>query len=140
MYNGLLHAHSGWRWVVLVLLLAAIVQAFAKMRANESITDGNRKLHLFAMIASHIQLVFGLILLFISPKVNFQGMENEVTRFFSVEHTAAMLIALVLITVGYSKAKRNKSFKTVFWFYLLGLVLILAMIPWPFMNYGGSWF
>ena len=27
MYNGLVHAHSGLRWVVLVLLLAAILNA-----------------------------------------------------------------------------------------------------------------
>jgi len=66
-------------------------------------------------------------------------------RFYSVEHLAGMLIAIILITIGYSSAKRLKEdrlkFKKIFTFYLIGLILILASIPWPFRSeLGGSWF
>jgi hypothetical protein len=56
-----------------------------------------------------------------------------------------MLIAVVLITIGYSKSKRANTavekFKPIKIFYLIGLIIILASIPWPFRaNLGGAWF
>jgi len=45
-----------------------------------------------------------------------------------------MIIAIVLITIGYSKAKKienaKKANQTVVIFYIIGLILILARIPW----------
>lgn len=146
LYTAVKHAHSGLRWVVLILLVAAIFKAFAK-RSGGSVYPGKEKLALFALIATHIQLLLGLVLyLFLSPLVSFEGdvMGNAVTRFYTVEHISLMLIAIVLITVGYSRAKRqaelNKGWKTIGLFYLLGLILIVASIPWPFRNLGAGWF
>jgi hypothetical protein len=46
--------------------------------------------------------------------------------------------------MGYSKAKKkaedSQKFKTTFWYYLIGLVLILVSIPWPFRGLGAGWF
>ena len=71
-------------------------------------------------------------------------MGNSVLRFYTVEHITMMLIAIVLITMGYSKAKRQteqaRGHKTIFTFYLIGLVLILVSIPWPFRGLGAAWF
>lgn len=139
MYTGLTHAHSGWRWIVLILLLTAIVQAFSQ-------PGKKTKLPLFAMIATHVQLVIGIILYFISPKVLFaaETMKVALNRFYTVEHTTLMLLAVVLITLGYGKWKRadspEKGAKKVLTFYLIGLLLILAGIPWPFRNLGAGWF
>ncbi len=137
MYPMLVHSHSGLRWVVLLLLLAAIFNAGTKMGGKASYTDKDKRLGLFALIFSHVQLVIGIALYFISPKV-------QTFRFFRMEHLALMIIAIALITVGYSRAKRNADdagkFKTTFWFYLIGLLAILAGIPWPFMGYGSAWF
>ena len=47
MYNGLLHAHSGLRWVVLILLLAAIFNAFSKKKSG-TWGAGDKKLALFS--------------------------------------------------------------------------------------------
>lgn len=146
MYPMLLHSHSGLRWVVLLLLLAAIFNAGTKMGGKASYTDRDKKLGLFALIFSHLQLVIGLILYFVSPKVVAMGdaMGDKVLRFFAVEHLTIMIIGVVLITIGYSRAKRQSGdgakFKTTFWFYALGLLVILAGIPWPFMGYGSAWF
>lgn len=145
MYNGLVSAHSGLRWLVLILLIAAIFNAFSKKKAG-AWTAKDKKITLFAMIFTHIQLVIGLVLYFISDKVQFtEGfMKNSVYRFYAIEHISLMLIAIALITVGYSKAKRAasdaKKFGAVATFYLIGLILILASIPWPFRNLGAGWF
>lgn len=145
MYNGLVHAHSGLRWVVLVLLLVAIFNAFSKKSSGQW-TAKDKKITLFAMIFTHIQLVIGLVLYFISPLVQFSEgfMKNPIYRFYSVEHISLMLIAIALITVGYSKSKRAatdaKKFGAVATFYLIGLILILVSIPWPFRDLGAGWF
>ncbi len=144
MYSGLVHAHSGLRWIALILLVAAVVTAIGKWQGNSGYTDGNRKLYLFTLISVHTQLLLGLILFFISPKVNFSMLSEKLYRFYTVEHTAGMLIALVLITIGYSRSKRASDALTkqrlVSIFYGLGLVLILASIPWPFRIPGAGWF
>lgn len=149
MNNILHHAHSGLRWVVLILVLATIFKAFSGMSGNKTFTAGDKKLALFALMSVHIQLVLGLVLYFklIADGLDFAAsMKNPVTRFFSVEHITGMLIAIALITVGYSKSKRATSdkakFKSLAIFFTIGLIIILAMIPWPFMAKfaGFKWF
>ncbi|MBC6994378.1 cytochrome B [Neolewinella lacunae] len=147
LYTILKHAHSGLRWVVLFLLLAAIANAFSKRRGG-SVYPGKEKLALYALMSVHIQLILGLVLyLWLSPLVSFEGeiMSNAVTRFYTVEHLVGMLAAIALVTVGYSKAKRqkelNRGWKTIGVYYLLGLLLILLSIPWPFRaGLVGGWF
>lgn len=144
MYSGLVHAHSGLRWIALILLVVAVITAIGKWQGQSGYTDGNRKLYLFTLISVHTQLILGLLLLFISPKVNFGMLSEKLYRFYSVEHTAGMLIAIALITVGYSRSKRATDATTkqrlVGIFYGLGLLLILASIPWPFRITGAGWF
>lgn len=145
----LVHAHSGLRWVVLILLVAATFKALLKWRSNAPFTEGDRKLNLFTMIGAHVQLVIGFALYFISPKVvefsKFgEAMKETVSRFYAVEHTIGMLLAIILITIGYSKSKKatdeNKKFKTAFIFFGLALLIVLASIPWPFRIPGAGWF
>ena len=144
MYSGLVHAHSGLRWIALVLLLAAVAVAIGKWQGRSGYTDGNRKLYLFTLIAVHTQLLLGFALFFISPKVNFSLISEKLYRFYTVEHTAGMLIAIILITIGYSRSKRATDAVTkqrlIGIFYGIGLLLILASIPWPFRIVGANWF
>jgi len=144
MYSGLVHAHSGLRWIALVLLVAAVVVAIGKWQGRSGYTDGNRKLYLFTLIAVHTQLIIGLILYVISPKVNFSLISDKLYRFYTVEHTAVMLVAIVLITIGYSRSKRTTDAiakqRLVGIFYGIGLLLILVSIPWPFRGLGAGWY
>lgn len=146
MYPVLVHLHSGLRWVVLITLVLAIIQVAGKLSGNHSFTDKDKKMTLFAFISCHIQLLAGLILYAMSPKVIFtaESMKNAMSRFFLVEHTSMMILAIVVISVGYIRAKKiapgKQAFSRIFWAYLIGLILILASIPWPFMGYGTSWF
>lgn len=145
MYNILVSAHSGFRWIVLIAIVVAIILGFM----NKSNTDANKKNvpALIGMITSHIQLLIGVALFFLSPKVQLGGemMSNELFRFFTLEHTLMMLIGIVVITIGHGKAKRKATFgeanKTVAVFYLIGLFLILSRIPWPSNALlGAGWF
>lgn len=123
------HLHSGLRWVVLFLLLAAIVQAFAGMSGNRPF---NRKLALYALISVHTQIVIGLIIYFAG------SWYQQEDRFFRLEHIMMMLIAALLITIGNARAKRGATdkakYKSIAVFFTLGLFLILVSIPWPFMQ------
>lgn len=147
MYSGLQHAHSGLRWLVLIFLVIALVKGISGWMGNKNYTEGDRKMALFALIFTHIQLLLGLGLYFISPKVSFHEgfMKETIFRFYGVEHMSMMILAIILITVGYSTAKRAgtdlaKHKKIAIW-YGIGLLLILASIPWPFREaLGGSWF
>ncbi len=146
LYTAVQHAHSGLRWVVLVLLVAAIVRAISKRRGG-SVYPGKDKIALFAFISTHLQLLLGLALyLFLSPYVRFTDdtMSDAVTRFYTVEHFVGMIIAIIVITVGYIRAKKqaelNKGWKTIALWYFIGLVLILVSIPWPFRVPGAEWF
>ena len=143
--NGLTAAHSGLRWIVLILILAAIFNAIAA-KSSGKYEKKDKMLNLFAMVFLHIQLLLGIVLYFMSAKVTFaEGwMKNAMTRFYGMEHVLIMLIAITLITIGRKKAEKaslaaNKH-AAIIKFYAIGLILILAGIPWPFRNLGGSWF
>jgi uncharacterized membrane protein YozB (DUF420 family) len=140
----LVHTHSGLRWIVLILIVWAVFNAFPKLK-SPNYTDKDRKLNLFAMVAFHIQYLLGWIMYFTSDKVQFtEGwMKNSLLRFFGMEHVSMMTIAFVLLTIGYSKSKKaegQKKHKLVAIFYTTVLILILAAIPWPFGELYGNWF
>ena len=134
MNDILVSVHSYLRWLVLLLGVVALVKA--------AFTEGDRKLGLFFMISCHTQLLIGLVLYFVTSPFGVQAfslgmkevMGNPVYRKIAVEHVVIMLIALVLITIGHSKNKREivdaKRHKNALVFFGIGLVLILAGIPW----------
>jgi membrane protein DedA with SNARE-associated domain len=143
MYEILTHTHSGLRWVALILILFAI---YNSITAKE-FTKREKLINLFSMVSLHTQLLLGLVLYFISPRISFASgwMKDASFRFYGMEHLAGMLIAVALITIGYVKSKKGTSpaaiYKPIKLFYIIGLILILASIPWPFRaNLGGGWF
>ena len=141
MYTGLVHAHSGLRWIVLLTLLWAIFQAYSNWKSNTTASKENLRSGLISMAIFHLQFIIGLVLYFISPRVIFTSemMKNSAARFFSMEHSVMMIIALVLVTLGYRKGK-NGGFKSMFWYYLIALIVILIAIPWPFRGFETGWF
>ena len=129
-------AHSGLRYVVLLLIILALIQSIAGWLGNKSYTNGNPKLNLFAMISAHVQLLLGLVLLFLSPFVKFDdmatAMKDETLRYWTVEHAAMMIFALILITVGHSRSKKAQEgfskHRTIAIFYGLGAIIVIAAI------------
>lgn len=141
---GLLHLHNLLRWVILILLLVAIVKSFTGMSGNRPYSNGDKKIGLFLMISAHIMLLIGLYqvlagrygILNNSIPEGVSIMKDKFYRFFLVEHPLAMIIAIILITIGRGQAKKAipdaAKHKKSFWFYMIALILILAAVPWPF--------
>ncbi|MES1221507.1 MAG: hypothetical protein ABUT20_38765 [Bacteroidota bacterium] len=152
MYTGMLHLHSGLRWIILVLLLIVIFRSLTA--GNRPFNNTDRKFGLFTMIACDIMLLVGLYLWFVGAyglnTIQEQPMKdimtNKVLRFFSIEHTTGMIIALILVHVGKSVAKKKLpdavKHKRTLIFFGLALLIILLSIPWPFREVGAGrgWF
>jgi hypothetical protein len=134
MYSILQHLHSGFRYILFVLIVVAIVQSLLGWLGQKPYTPLNRKINLFTLIAAHTQLLIGIVLFFISPLVQFNSgtMKNDVTRYFTVEHWVGMVIAIVLITVGYSKSKKiilpESKHRTVAIFYIIAFLVVIATL------------
>lgn len=136
MYEFIQKFHSGWAYLVLLILVVAVVNALLGFSSKKEFTAKDRKIALFALIFTHIQLVIGLITYFVSPLglASFGQMSDKALRLTSLEHPLINIIAIVLITIGWSKHKKltdaTAKFKTFAVFYGLGLLLILSRIPW----------
>ena len=139
MYETIQSVHSILAYAALGLLLLASFNAIFGLTSKKLFTDKDLRLSLFTLIICHIQLLVGLIVYFVSEK-GFQAfaiegaMKNSDLRLTMLEHPLINIIALVLITIGWSKYKKEESnngkFKKIAVFYTLGLVLILSRLPW----------
>jgi cytochrome bd-type quinol oxidase subunit 2 len=133
-YSFVRGLHSGFRYIIFVLLVLAIIQALLGWLGKKPYTEVNRKVNLFTLIAAHTQLLIGIVLYFLSPFVQFNSgtMKDPVSRYFTVEHWVMMVIAIALITIGYSKSKKiimpESKHKTVFIFYIIALFIIIGAI------------
>jgi len=135
-YILLKHLHSGWRFVVLALVIIAIGGALAGWLGKKSYTEVNRKVNLFALISFHIQMLVGLVLYFFSPKVRLSDMattmSDSIGRYWTVEHAIMMILAAVLLTIGHSKSKKISDgpakHKYIAIFYILATIIVLLTI------------
>jgi len=136
MYDFIQKFHSGWAYLALFLLFFAVVISALGFFSKKEFTPTNRKIALFGLIGTHVQLLIGLILYFQSPLglAVLGDMKNAATRLTSLEHPLTNIIAIVLITIGWSRHKKvadsTSKFKSIAVFYGLGLLLILSRIPW----------
>ncbi len=179
LYTILQKAHSGWAYLALLMLVIVVANALIGVFSKKEFTEKDRKIALFGLIATHVQLLFGLILYFVSPlgfkslgemsdkalekdrKIALFGliathvqllfglilyfvsplgfkslgeMSDKALRLTSLEHPFINILAIALITIGWSKHKKiaesTSKFKTFAVFYGLGLLLILIRIPW----------
>ncbi|GIR82013.1 MAG: hypothetical protein CM15mP83_7390 [Flavobacteriaceae bacterium] len=62
--------HSYWAYIVLLMLVVAIGNALLGKFMNKSFTIKDLRISLFALIVTHIQLLVGLILYFVSPRLS----------------------------------------------------------------------
>lgn len=136
MYTFIQKFHSGWAYIALLLLVVAVVNSLIGWTSKKEFTARDRKIALFGLIATHIQLVVGLILYFVSPlgSAVFGEMEDAALRLTSLEHPLTNIIAITLITIGWSKHKKaatnEAKFKAITIFFGLGFLLILTKLPW----------
>lgn len=142
MYSTINFIHSYWAYLVLIIVVAATFNALSGLMSKREFGAKDFRISLFALIVTHIQILLGLILYFVSPlgvkNISAQGMgvvmKDSLSRLFAVEHPLIMIIAVILITIGYAQHKKkllsNKKFKTLSIFYTIALILMLSRIPW----------
>ena len=136
MYEFIQKFHSGWAYLALLVLVIAVVNSLIGMFSKKEFTVKDRKIALFGLAGIHTQLLIGLILYFVSP-LGFPSlgqMSVSELRLTSLEHPLINLIGITLITIGWMKHKKlttsESKFKTFSIYYGIGLLLILARIPW----------
>jgi hypothetical protein len=142
----LIFLHSYLAYAVLLILILAVSNALKGWltKKPEFSLDKDYRVSLLALILSHIQLLLGLAVYFTSAS-GFSAIQefgmgglNSAARMLAVEHPFVNILAIVLITIGWSTHKKvmeaTAKFKKISIFYGLGLLLILSRIPW------GQWF
>jgi len=141
MYSSLKDLHSYWAFAVLGILIIAILNSFAGLSQRKPFLDRDKKIAMFALIFAHVQFVIGAIMLFTSPyfetaKQLGMGavMKDSTLRLYLVEHPLINIIAITLITIGWSQHKKAADdaakFKKLAYLYTAGLLLLLSRIPW----------
>jgi Na+/H+-dicarboxylate symporter len=132
--------HSYWAYLVLAILIFAVVNAIIGFTQKKQFTDKDVRIGLFTLIVAHIQLLIGLAWYFMSPWFEMlktdaaSVMKDKAARLLAIEHPIMMILAIVFITIGWSKHKKKTEdaakFKTFAIFYGIALLLILSKIPW----------
>ena len=149
LYSFLLHLHSIFRWIVLLLLLIAIFNSL--VAGNRPFIRTDARTGSILTIFADLLLLIGLVLWYFNAR-GFQIFKNigfnavmhgdAATRFFAFEHPLGMLIAIILLHIGKAQGKkaisdRSKHRRTLT-FYFLALLIILVSIPWPFRQIGAG--
>ena len=127
--------HSYWAYIVVAVLVFTVINAIVGFIQKKEFTHKEFRLGLFSLITTHTQLLLGFLVYFIGGFQKGLGdMKDSSVRLLALEHPLMMIIAIVLITVGWSKHKKQvkseSKFKTFIIFYGIALLLILSRIPW----------
>lgn len=141
MYETVKFLHSYWAYLALVILVISTLNALFKYLGNKEFGAFDFRVSLFTLIVVHIQLLIGVVLFFSAGYLTIiretgmgEIMKNASLRSNIIEHPLTMIIAVVLITMGYSKHKKKLTskpkFKRLAIFYTIALILVLTKIPW----------
>lgn len=139
MYNILKESHNGIGMLLLFILLISILLLAVFYLIKKPFNQRARVVALIGLITIHLQVLVGLFLYILSPLgvsgFSKQAMEHTVSRFYLLEHPVGMLLATVLITIGYRRAKKEGlsdrgKYSRVLIYYTLGFGLVAALIPW----------
>jgi len=140
MYAILKIVHSYWAFLVLIILIGIVINSLIGRFSGRVFSAKDLRISLLGLIFSHIQLLIGFILYFVSPwfdQFSQQGigiMKNPETRLYLIEHPLINILAIILITIGWYMHKRqsdsSKKFLRIALFYGLGLLFLLTRIPW----------
>jgi len=150
MYPHLLAFHNLLRWVVLIAGVVAATGSTLGWSGDKPAAPTLSRYAIIFVIVMHLQLFTGRILYFaVSPLTHmaFQNMsvamKDHELRFFTVEHTTYMLLAVILAHIGGVISRKGKTDRSKYrgaaiaW--ILAVLLMLAGTPWwrPLLRFGG---
>jgi hypothetical protein len=138
--------HSYFRWFVLFLFFDSLIFLIISLK-NKNFSKFFKLLHKITSIAMSIQFVIGILLYSISPLVASalgdmgKAMKDKELRYFSVEHTLTMFLALGLFHASNAKIKKDEipfenKYKFIVSSYVILIVFFYIGIPWfrPFLR------
>lgn len=137
----ILQIHSYWAYLTLGILLIAVLNAIFGFFSKNNYYSKDLRISLFTLIVAHIQLLMGFAWYFMSPAYQSlkelgmgAAMKDSHLRLLTVEHPLMMILAIVFISIGFSKHKKKESsttkFKTITIYYGIALLLVLSRLPW----------
>jgi hypothetical protein len=150
LYPHLLAFHGALRWVALIAGLIAVGLAISGWSGTKPVSPMLRRFAIGFVATMDLQLLIGLALyFFVSPvtRMAFQNMavamKDHELRFFAVEHTTYMILAVALAHVGGALMRKGKTdqskHRAATIAFALSLLIMLAGIPWwrPLLRIGG---
>ncbi len=150
MYTALLVIHSLLRWLVLLTGIYAAGSAISAYAAKRDWSPSDARAGLFFTIAIDTQALVGILLYaFFSPitKLAFHDMAGAMKvhaiRFYAVEHITLGILALAIVHITRVRGRKVNGVsrhKVAAIGFGLALVLIIALIPWPGLEYGRALF
>lgn len=139
MYNILKESHNGIGMVLLFLLVIIVLFVLVRFSLKKPFNKTVKVAALIGLITMHLQILLGFILYFLSPlglsNFSSESMGNTMARFYIVEHPLGMIIAAILITIGYSQSKKitlsdKARYRRLLIYYTIGLAIVAYLIPW----------
>ena len=140
LYQYINSVHSLCAYIVLIVLFLSTINALAGFFTKKEFTVKDLRLSLFTLIFSHTQLLLGLLLYAVTPRLMAWQMgakivmKDSLLRQLLVEHPLMNIIAVTLITIGWVKHKKQTTnrgkFGKIAIFYTIALICLLSMIPW----------
>ena len=141
MYPVVLFLHSWVRWIVAVAAVVAVARALYGWLGKKGWAKLDDQLGLLFSTSLDVQMLLGLILyIFLSPITqaafkNFgAAMSDGALRFFTIEHSLYMVVAVVLGHVGRALSKKateaTARHRLAAILFGLATLAILLAIPW----------
>ena len=124
----LLQAHSGWRWIVLILILVTGVKALIGWLGNQNWRTVDTRLLLVTRLALYVQVVLGVILYII--------LQQWSNMRFTGEHVVIALLAVGAVEFGAARAKKSTGSK-MFMFAFIGTAVALILVYVALLAVGG---
>jgi len=150
-YELALEVHSIVRLALTLASILLLVLGLQGWSGNRDWGVGSKMLLLFTMILADLQLLIGLGLYFAwSPiasaaRADFgASMKDPTSRYWAVEHAAAMIGVIVCVHLGKIFVKRadgndgSQHRQLTLWFAIV-VALIFWMSPWPFSGVERPW-
>ena len=139
-YSTLLSIHSVLRWLLLFAGIAVMIGCLIGILHKLPFKPVGRILGLIYVSLLDTQVLVGILLSLASPLVRTLwanpaiGMKAHDLRYFAVEHTTIMVVALALAHIGAVRSRRAsvalKAYSSAAVWYAASLVVIIAGIPW----------
>ncbi|MCP4457965.1 MAG: hypothetical protein GY816_08075 [Cytophagales bacterium] len=135
--NIVFHAHSGLRWLILLLIVFLILKSLIGWFSGGIYSKFDKILGSATVGLLDLQLILGFLLYFLhsafTKNLTF-NMSNTSERFWSVEHLILMILAISAAHIGKVKAKKSEINRTKFKFqaifFFISLILMIMGIPW----------